>query len=115
MLKNPVVVQAGTKLGDAAALLKKKKAASLLVTRDGRLAGIVSLMDIIGHNTEKEDITVDDVMHSPELTIDSDKWITDALEMFRRYNVSHVAVVEREETIGIISADDILHTHRFRG
>jgi hypothetical protein len=24
-------------------------------------------------------------MHSPEITIDADKWLTDAMEMFRRY------------------------------
>ncbi len=37
----------------------------------------------------------------------------DALEIFRRCNVYHVAVVENGERIGIIRAEDILNTYRF--
>ncbi len=35
------------------------------------------------------DIPVDDIMHSPELTIDSDKWLTDAI-MFEGFKASHM-------------------------
>jgi len=114
LLKNPVVVPTGTKLIEAVALLKKKKVASLLVSRNNKLAGVVSVVDIAySMSGGKRDTTVDEVMHSPEITIDSDKWITDALEMFRSCNVSHVTVVENEEKVGIIRAEDILHTYRF--
>lgn len=114
LLKNPVVVPTGTKLTEAAQLIKNNKVASVLVSRSGRLAGIVSVVDIAySMSGTKQDIAVDEVMHSPEITIDSDKWITDALEIFRRHNVSHVAVVENGEKIGIIRAEDILHTYRF--
>ncbi len=114
LLRNPVVVPTGTKLNEAAQLMKKNKVASVLVSRNQRLAGIISLEDIMQSFADKKrDIAVDEVMHSPELTIDSDKWITDALEMFQRCNVSHVAVVENGEKVGIIRADDILHTYRF--
>ncbi len=114
LLKNPVVIPTGTKLTEAAQLIKNNKVASVLVSRSGRLAGIVSVVDIAySMSGTKQDIAVDEVMHSPEITIDSDKWITDALEIFRRHNVSHVAVVENGEKIGIIRAEDILHTYRF--
>lgn len=53
------------------------------------------------------------VMHTPELTIESDRWITDALEMCENNNASHIAVAENSEWIAIIRSDDILHTHRF--
>ena len=59
------------------------------------------------------DIPVDDIMYSPELTIDSDKWLTDAIVMFERCKASQIAVVEHGEKVGIIRADDILHTYRF--
>lgn len=115
LLKNPVVVSTGTTLIEAAMLMKKNKVASLLVSRNGRLAGIVSVMDIMCCVVDRErDISVDDVMHSPEITIDSDRWITDALEMFRRCNATHLTVVEKGEKIGIIRAEDILHTYRFK-
>jgi len=114
LLKNPVVVATGTTLTEAARLMKKNKVASVLVSRNQKLAGIISVVDIMVWSVEgRLDIAVEEVMHSPELSIDSDKWITDALEIFRRHNVSHVAVVENGEKVGIIRAEDILHTYRF--
>ncbi len=115
LLPNPVVVPTGTKLTDVAKLMKKNKVASVLVSRNGRLAGIVSVEDIMHSMTERADldIAVDKVMHSPEMIIDSDKWLTDAIAMLERCKVSHLSVVEHGEKVGIIRADDILHTYRF--
>ncbi len=115
LLKNPAVVPTGTKLCEAAHLMKKKKVASVLVSRKHRLAGIISVEDIMETVADKTnlDIPVDDIMHSPELTIDSDKWLTDAIMMFESCKASHIAVVEHGEKVGIIRADDILHTYRF--
>jgi signal-transduction protein with cAMP-binding, CBS, and nucleotidyltransferase domain len=112
LLRNPVIVPTGTKLSEAVHLLKKNRVASLLVSRNSKLAGVVSVVDI-AYSADRKDIAVEEVMHSPEVTIDSDKWLTDALEMFIRCNVSHIAVVENGEKVGIIRAEDILHTYRF--
>ncbi len=113
LLKNPVVVPTGTKLNEAVKLLKKNKVASLLVSRNNKLAGVVSVVDI-ACSAHKKSIAVEELMHSPEITIDSNRWITDAIEMFMRCNVSHIAVVENGENVGIIRAEDILHTYRFK-
>jgi len=115
LLKNPVVVPTGAKLSEAAQLMKKNKIASVLISKNGRLAGIVSVEDIMQCVAEKAnlDISVEEIMHSPELTIDSDKWLSDAITVFERCKASHITVVENGEKVGIIRADDILHTYRF--
>jgi len=115
LLKNPVVVPTGTTLVEAAQLMKKNKIASLLISINGRLAGIISVEDIMSRVVADADmdIEVEEIMHSPELTIDSDKWLTDAIAMFERCKASHIAVVERGEKVGVIRAEDILHTYRF--
>ena len=115
LLKDPVVVPTGTKLREAAKLMKKNKIASLLVSKNSRLVGIISVEDIMQSVAEKAnlDIPVDEVMHSPELNIDSDKWLMDAIAMFERCKASHIAVIENGERIGIIRVEDILHTYRF--
>jgi len=115
LLNNPVVIPIGTKLWEAAQHMKKTKISSVLVSRNGRLAGIVSVEDIMYSVAERADINiaVDEVMHSPELTIDSEKWLLDAITMFERCKASHIAVVEHGEKVGIIRVDDILHTYRF--
>lgn len=117
LLKNPVAVPTGTKLSEAAQLMKENKVASVLVSRNNRLSGIISVEDIMQSVAEKAylDTAVDEIMHSPEVTIDSEKWLTDAFMMFEHCKTSHIAVVERGEKIAIIRADDILHTYRFNG
>ncbi len=95
--------------------MKKTKVASVLVSRNGMLTGIVSVEDIMQSVAERADmdIAVDELMHSPELTIDSEKWLLDAITMFERCKASHITVVEHGEKVGIIRADDLLHTYRF--
>ncbi len=115
LLPNPVVVPTGTTLVEAAKLMKKNKVASVLVSKNGRLAGIISVEDVMQCVAEKAnlDIPVNEIMHSPELTIDSDKWLMDAIAMSERCKASYITVVERGEKVGVIRAEDILHTYRF--
>jgi signal-transduction protein with cAMP-binding, CBS, and nucleotidyltransferase domain len=115
MLKNPLVVPSDTKLLEATIRMRETGTNNILVSRKDKLAGMISIEDVMKYVTERTDwnIPVEKVMHSPELTIGSDRWITDAIEMCEKNNASHVAVVENGEWIGIIRADDILHTYRF--
>lgn len=116
LLKNPLVVPCGTKLLDAVLKMKETGLSSVLVSRKNRLAGMISMDDFMDFMTRKIDwnVPVDEVMHCPELTINSDCWITDAIEMFETQKVSHLAVIENNERVGIMRANDILHTYRFK-
>jgi len=115
LLPDPVVIPTGTQLNEAAKLMKINKTTSVLVSKNCRLAGIISVEDIMSTVAEraKLDIPVDEVMHSPQLTIDSDKWLLDAIVMLGRCKASYLGVIENGEKIGIIRADDLLHTYRF--
>src|SRR5665811_2422337 len=115
LLPHPVVIPTGTQLNEAAKVMKTNKITSVLVSKNCRLAGIISVEDIMSTVAEraKLDIPVDEVMHSPQLTIDSDKWLLDAIVMLERCKASYLGVIENGEKIGIIRADDLLHTYRF--
>jgi CBS domain-containing protein len=115
LLPNPVVVPTGATLTEAAQLMKKNKIASVLISKNGRLAGLISVEDIMQCVAERAnlDIPVEEIMHSPELTIDSDKWLMDVIVMFERCKASHITVIERGEKVGVIRAEDLLHTYRF--
>jgi CBS domain-containing protein len=115
LLPNPVVIPTGTQLNEAAKLMKTNKTTSVLISKNGRLEGIISVEDIIKSVAEraKLDIPVVEIMHSPQLTIDSDRWILDAIVMFELCKASYLGVIENGEKIAIIRADDILHTYRF--
>ncbi|CAG0985953.1 MAG: CBS domain-containing protein [Candidatus Methanoperedens sp.] len=115
LLPDPVVVPTGTKLNDTVQLMKKNRIGSALVCKNCRLTGIISVEDVMQRVANKVnlDVPVDEIMHSPELTIDVEKWLIDAIIMFDRCKASHIAVVEHGEKVGIIRVDDILHTYRF--
>ncbi|MCE8424405.1 MAG: CBS domain-containing protein [Candidatus Methanoperedens sp.] len=115
LLPNPEVVPTGTTLVEASKLMKKNKITSVLISKNGRLAGIISVEDVMQCVAERTnlDISVEEIMHSPELIIDSEKWLMDAIAMFGRCKASHITVVENGEKVGIIRAEDILHTYRF--
>ena len=115
MLKNTVVVASETKLLEDTLKMKDYGVTNILVSRNDKLAGIISIEDIMHFLAEKTDwnTPVEKVMHTPELTINSNRWLTDALEICERHGVSHVGVMENGERVGIIRADDILHTYRF--
>lgn len=115
LLPNPVAVPTGTQLNEVAKLMKANNIASVLISKNGKLAGIISVEDIMGTAAEmaRLDIPVDEVMHSPQLTIDSDKWLLDAIVMFGSCKEYYLSVIEKGEKIGIIRADDILHTYRY--
>ena len=58
LLPNPVVVPTGTKLNEAAQLMKKTNISCVLISRNGRLAGIVSVEDIIYSVAERADMDI---------------------------------------------------------
>ena len=47
MTKNPITVQPGTKIDEAAALMKKNKVRRLPVVDEGKLVGFISDKDIM--------------------------------------------------------------------
>jgi len=115
LLPNPVVIPTGTQLNEAAKIMKVNKITSVLVSKNSRLAGIISMEDIMTAVAERDEleIPVDEVMHSPSLTIDSEKWILDAIVMFEHSKESYLSILENAEKIGIIRYNDLLHTYRF--
>lgn len=66
LLPNPVVVPTGTTITEAAQLMKKNKVPTVLVSKSGRLAGIISVEDIMQCVAEREnlDIPVEEIIHS---------------------------------------------------
>lgn len=52
LLPNPVVVPTGTQLNEVAKLMKANNIASVLISKNGKLAGIISVEDIMGTAAE---------------------------------------------------------------
>jgi CBS domain-containing protein len=105
-------VESDTPVRDAVALLAENKIGSLPVTRDGKVAGIMSERDIIyclaSEGAAVLDWTVERVMTSPAITVTPDVQVLSALSQMSRKRIRHLPVVEDEKLIGIVSIGDLV-------
>ncbi len=85
---------------------------ALLVTEENSPIGIITKRDVIWavmfekRDPEKE--TVEKIMSSPIITVDSDASIKEVIEVMTRNNISHLPVREGDKIIGIISDYDLV-------
>ncbi len=105
-------VDRSTSIKDAATRMINEGIGALLVTENESPIGIITKRDIIWavlfekRDPEKE--TVDKIMSTPIITVDSEASIKDVVELMLRNNISHIPVREKNKLIGIISDEDLL-------
>jgi CBS domain-containing protein len=107
-----ISVECDTRVRRAVSLLAEHRIGSLPVTRDGRVAGIMSERDIVyalGSDGEAIlDWKVERVMTAPAITVTPDVPVLSALSMMSRRRIRHLPVVEGERLIGIVSIGDLV-------
>lgn len=100
----------GDSLRAAAARMWRQQTGSLLVTEDGRLAGIITERDVLravalGANPDKS--TVDDVMTAEVFTVPPDLNLQDAARLMAGRWIRHLPVADGEEILGVVSMRDM--------
>ena len=105
-----VIDARGDSLRAAAARMWRQQTGSLLVTEDGRLAGIITERDVLravalGANPDKS--TVDDVMTAEVFTVPPDLNLQDAARLMAARWIRHLPVVDGEEIVGVVSMRDV--------
>ncbi|RPH93055.1 MAG: cyclic nucleotide-binding/CBS domain-containing protein [Lysobacterales bacterium] len=110
-----VSIESRASIGEAARLMSRENVSSVLVMRDGRLAGIVTDKDLRqrvlapGLDTSR---TIHTVMTASPVALPADADLDEALLLMMRHNCHHLPVVEgradREHLVGLVTAGDIL-------
>jgi CBS domain-containing protein len=105
-------VECATPVRDAIAMLAEHKIGSLPVTRDGKVAGIMSERDIIyclrSDGAVILDWAVEKIMTSPAITVTPDVPVLAALSQMTKRRIRHLPVVDRDRLIGIVSIGDLV-------
>ncbi len=106
-------VRPETSLCEVARLMRDKRVGSLLIERDGgEYIGIVSESDLVrramADGREPEKTKVDEVMSHPIVSIDIDKTAKDANDIMATQGIRHLAIVDREKIVGILSVRDLV-------
>ena len=105
-------VPAGTRVREAAALLKERNIGAVPVVDGTEILGIFSERDLVGciceHGAAALDMAVDAGMSSPALTVDSTTPILAALSIMTNRRIRHLPVVESGQIRGIVSIGDLV-------
>jgi len=112
MVKDFTILDISAPLRDAFQVVVKDDVNSVIITREGRPAGILTRRDLIRcflQRVDCEQMTVGDFMSYPLITIDSDENVLKAYEVMMRNDIRRLAVLERGEIVGGITLGDIRH------
>ena len=117
----PITVAPDTAMLDARHLMVKERIRHLLVTEDGKLAGIVTDRDVrlnlpsratslsvweVNHLLTK--LTVGEVMTASVITVGPDRHARDAAQLMLDHKIGALPVVDGGLLIGIVTETDLL-------
>ncbi|MDF0665026.1 MAG: CBS domain-containing protein [Nitrospira sp.] len=112
MHKEPVTVDAGTSVVEAAKLMKACNVESLLVRRQTQIIGIVTESDVVrkfvGVEKAPYFVPVEDIMSSPVPGIEERRPLTEAADLMDKHRTLHLGVTKGGTLIGLLSVRDFL-------
>ena len=112
MQKEPVTVDAGTSVIEAAKLMKACNVESVLVTRQARIIGILTESDVVKKFVGSEKVSyfvqVEDIMSSPLPGIEERRPLTEAADLMDKHRTLHLGVTKGGTFIGLVSVRDFL-------
>jgi len=91
---------------------KLKKHATLAVTKDGKLEGVITRTEVAIRRYQARDLnsstTAEKMMNTPAISVDANGDIADAARIMIAKNIHALPVVEKGKPVGIITRLDIL-------
>ncbi len=112
MQTEPVTVEAGTSVIDAAKLMRACNVESVLVTHNTKIIGIVTESDIVkkfvGAEKAPYFVPVDAIMNSPVPDIEERRPLTEAADLMDKHHTLHLGVTKGGALIGLVSVRDFL-------
>lgn len=111
MVRRVVTASPDAKLSDVAKLMSKRRVGSVIITKKGRVQGIVTGRDFIrfgaqGLNTKSHKAR--EYMAAPVATCQSNARILDALLLMRKKGIRHMPIVQGGKLAGVVSIRDLI-------
>ncbi|MHA1652726.1 MAG: CBS domain-containing protein [Candidatus Thorarchaeota archaeon] len=107
-----VTADVDTPVLEAARLMAAEEVGSLIITRGDEMVGIVTQRDIIEAQLMSsefyEKLAVGDIMATQVVSISPDADLWQAIALMDQTGKKHIPVVSGNETIGVISATDLI-------
>jgi CBS domain-containing protein len=111
MTRNPVTMQGGSTLTEAATAMKEQDIGDVIVMDDGSISGILTDRDLVVRAiAEKRDAAatvVADVCSSDVVTVAPGDDVGAAIQLMREHSIRRVPVVDGGKPVGIVSLGDL--------
>jgi CBS domain-containing protein len=111
MTDDPIVLDAQARVSEAAKLMRDGDIGDVIVTRNGRVAGVVTDRDIVVRAVASEldpsKTRVDEISSSDPTTIAPTAPLDDAVRVMRERAIRRLPVVEGDRPVGILSLGDL--------
>lgn len=112
MRKELYLIDANQNAWEAAKMMKQHNVGSLVVTVDGRPAGIVTERDMLYKITAEDlpaaHVLLHKIMSSPIVTVSAETPLRKALETMDRHNFRRLLVVENGRPLGLITQRSLI-------
>jgi CBS domain-containing protein len=106
-----VTAPTDTPVEDLASTMDERGVGSIVITRSGEPAGIVTDRDltlrVLGGDADPDGATAEEVMSGELCTIDRGEGFYRATELMSEHGIRRLPVCEGDELVGIITADDL--------
>ena len=97
---------------DALQKMASNDTGALLVIDNGKLLGVISERDYarkgILQGRMSKQTPVSQVMVSPAIVATMDSTVEDCMRLVTQHHVRHLAIVERDKVVGVVSIGDLL-------
>lgn len=105
-------IDAGASVLEAVKQMVEANVGSLLVTKDGETAGIVTERDYLRRVAHEgptgEEVAVEEIMSSPLIVVTPETTIDECMALMTDRRIRHVPVVEGSEVVGMVSIGDLV-------
>lgn len=102
----------GVTVFEALEVLADKNVGALVISEDGRLAGILSERDyarkVVLRGRTSADTKVSEIMTTDVRTVTPTDTIDDCMDLMTRHRIRHLPVVDGDAIVGMISIGDVV-------
>lgn len=99
---------------DAIKMMAEKNVGALLVTKEGRLAGILSERDytrnVILKGRSSKDTTVREIISGRVVSVSPDHTVEECMRLMTENRIRHLPVLEEGKILGVISIGDLVNS-----
>jgi len=111
MEKNVITIDYNKTALDASVILKEKEISFLVIMKEGKIAGIVSEMDIVRKIAAKDlnssQIQLEEIISKNFKWVESDLEIEDAVQKMLNSSIRRLIVLENEKLVGVITQTNL--------